>query len=173
MRRILIVPVLLSALVLAAACGRDPGASAPSDPGTSPTAGGSAQQFASCMRSRGQSVPDPDPESGNVALTPPVAADRTAWDGAMQACRQYLPGGGDPGAPDPQQLEGMRQYALCMRQHGIQLTDPDPNTGKSQLTGRLAQSSRDQIQNDPTYKAADTACQDKLTTGIPPKGAGK
>lgn len=125
------------------------------------------------MRGHGQNVPDPDPNSGAIALAPPVGSDQTAWNAAMQACQQYLPGGGAPAAPDSQQLEGLRQYALCMRQHGIDMTDPDPSTGKSQLQGRLAHADRAQIQNDPTYNSADAACQDKLTDGAPPKGAGK
>jgi hypothetical protein len=124
------------------------------------------------MREQGQNVPDPDPD-GNVALTPPAAATRSAWDAAMSACRQLLPGGGVPAAPSPQELEGLRAYAVCMREHGIELTDPDPGTGKSQFAGRLANATRDQIFNDPAYKAADAACKDKLFSGGAPKGGGK
>lgn len=125
------------------------------------------------MRERGQNVPDADPNSGNVALTPPAAGNRSAWDAAMRACQQLLPGGGAPAVGDPGQLEGLRLYAVCMREHGIEITDPDPSTGKSQYGGRLANASKDQILNDPTYKAADTACKDKLTSGDSPKGGGK
>jgi hypothetical protein len=124
------------------------------------------------MREHGQNVPDGDPNSGDVAITPPAAADRSAWDAAMSACRQFLPGGGEPRAVSPQELAGLRAYAVCMREHGVELTDPDPGTGKSQFVGRLANSTKDQILNDPTYKAADTACKDRLTTGGKPKGGG-
>jgi hypothetical protein len=91
----------------------------------------------------------------------------------MRACQPLLPGGGAPAAGDPQQLEGLRLYAVCMREHGVEMTDPDPDTGNSQFTGRLANASRDQILNDPTYKTADAACKDKLTSGVAPKGAGQ
>jgi hypothetical protein len=172
MRRIhLVAPVLLLVLAGASACAKDSGGGpSAKGVGASPAAGGTFEQFASCMREHGQNVPDRD-SSGNVELGPPATGDRTAWDAAMRACQQYMPGGGGPVAPDPQELEGLRQYAACMREHGIEVSDPDPTTGKSQIGGRLANASRDQITNDPTYKAADAACKDKLVD--PPKGGGK
>lgn len=118
-------------------------------------------------------MPDLDPDNGNVAITAPAAANRSAWDAAIRACQQLLPGGGEPAAADPQQLEGLRLYAACMREHGVEMTDPDPNTGKSQFGGRLANVSRDQILNDPTYKAADAACKDKLPSAEPLKKDGE
>jgi hypothetical protein len=125
------------------------------------------------MREHGQDVPDTDPNAGDVSLTPPASADRSEWDAALRACQQLLPGGGAPVAADPQQLDRLRRYAGCMRERGIEMTDPDPVTGKSQLGGRLANATRDQIVNDPTYKAADAACSDQLAGGDSPKGAGK
>jgi hypothetical protein len=170
MRRILVVPVLMGALVAAAACGAASDGESPAKGGASPSAAGSYQQFAACMREHGQNVPDFDPNSGNVALTPPGVADRGAWDAALRGCQQFLPGNGQPAAADPQQLDGLRQYAGCMREHGIEMTDPDPNTGNSQFGGRLANAGRDQILNDPTYQAADAACKDKLPSAPPKKG---
>jgi hypothetical protein len=49
-----------------------------------------------------------------------------------------------------------------MRAHGIDISDPDPTTGDMPLGGRLANATRAQVQNDPGYKAAHDACQDKL-----------
>jgi hypothetical protein len=167
MRRFLAPPILLVLFATAACSGGSPEAG-----GTSPSAAGSFQQFAACMRQHGQHVPDPDPNSGDVALTPPAAANRSEWEAATRACRQLLPGGGVPAAPNPQELEGLRSYAACMREHGIEMTDPDPSTGKSQFGGRLANASKDQIFNDPTYKAADVACKDRLAGGGAPKGGG-
>jgi hypothetical protein len=174
MRRILLVVPVVTVALAAAGCTSGSGGGPPAaGGGASPSAGGSYQRFAACMRTHGQNVPDQDPDSGDVALTPPAAGDRTAWDAAMRACRQFLPGGGQPAAPDPGQLEGLRQYAVCMRAHGIEMTDPDPNTGKSQFAGRLANAGRDQILNDPAFQAADAACKDKLAGGDSPKGGGK
>jgi hypothetical protein len=172
MRRIhVLVPVLLVALGTASACTGAPGGGSPAKGGASPSSAQSFRHFAACMREHGQNVPDPDPNSGNVALTPPAGANRGAWDTAMRACRQFLPGGGEPGVGNPQELEGLRAYAACMREHGVEMTDPDPNTGKSQFAGRFANAGKDQILNDPTYKAADAACADKLSSDG--KGSGR
>jgi hypothetical protein len=172
MRRLLVVPVLLVALLAASACTAASGGGSPPKVDASPSAG-SFQQFAACMREHGQNVPDSDPNNGNVSITPPAGGSRTEWDAAMRACQQFLPGGGAPVAGDPQQLEGLRQYAVCMRGHGVEMTDPDPDTGNSTFTGRLANASRDQLLNDPTYKTADAACRDKLTSAETPKADGK
>ncbi|GAA3654777.1 hypothetical protein GCM10022224_017230 [Nonomuraea antimicrobica] len=174
MGRILVVPSLLVALVAAAACTEASGGGSSASGGGSPSAAGSFQRFAACMREHGQNVPDPDPNSGDVALTPPAGADRRAWETAMRACQQFLPNGGAPDDVDPQELEGLRAYAACMREHGVEVTDPDPVTGKSQFGGRFAGAGKDQILNDPIYKAADAACKDKLRSGgAPSKGGGK
>jgi hypothetical protein len=168
----LVVPALLIAFA-AGACNVNSAEGSSPTGGASASAAGSYQHFAACMREHGQDVPDADVNSGTVAITPPAAANRSAWDAAMSACRQFLPGGGDAAAVSPQELEGLRAYAVCMREHGVELTDPDPNTGKSQFAGRFANVGKDQILNDPTYKAADAACQDKLASGDSPKGGGK
>jgi hypothetical protein len=167
MRRTLVAPVLLAALLSVAACGGDSEPPAKGG-GASPSSGGSFQRFAACMREHGQNVPDPDPNSGNVALTPPVGAEQSAWQAAMRACQQYLPGGGEPVAPDPQELEALRQYSACMREHGVEMTDPDPTTGNAQYGGRFANLSKTEILNDPTYKTAQAACHSILDNAQPP-----
>jgi hypothetical protein len=173
MRCFLVVRVLLVAFVAAAytsACGGSP----PTSGGAAPSSSGatSIQDFAKCMREHGQNMPDPDPNGGNVALTPPPGAASAGWNAATQACQHFLPNGGEPAAPSAAELEALRRYAVCMRGHGIEMTDPDPTSGRSQIQGRLANATRDQIVNDPTYKAADTACKDRLPNGDSPKGAG-
>jgi hypothetical protein len=168
MRRFLVVRALLVALV-AAACAT--ACHSPSTAGGAPTGGTAAKSvrdFARCMREHGQNVPDPDPNSGNLTLTQPPGAP-AAWNAARQACQHFLPDNGAPAAPDPGELEALRRYAACMRDHGIEMTDPDPGTGRSQFQGRLGQASRDRIVNDPTYKAADTACKDRLPGAESPK----
>jgi hypothetical protein len=164
MKRILSVPVLSIALLLMAACS---GGGAKPDGGQPVHSAGNGEanamaNFAKCMREHGQNVPDPDPNSQNFSLTQPSGGPSPQWNAAMQACRQLLPGGGQPQAPDQRQLEGLRAYAVCMREHGVEVTDPDPNTGQSQIGGRLANANRTEIQNDPGWKAADGACEDKL-----------
>jgi hypothetical protein len=58
----------------------------------------------------------------------------------------------------PQELAQLRAFAVCMRAHGIDMSDPDPTTGN--MTTDAA--TRDQQQNDPTFQAAWAACRDKL-----------
>ncbi|GLY69903.1 hypothetical protein Atai01_65220 [Amycolatopsis taiwanensis] len=120
--------------------------------------------FAKCARDHGVNVPDPDPNSSNQSLVPPSGVQAPQWTAVLQACQQFLPNGGAPQAPDPRELDGLRAYAVCMREHGIEVSDPDPNTGQSTIGGRLANATRTQIENDPGYQAASQACQDKLVT---------
>lgn len=172
MRKPLPILILITAVLAgAAACG------GPSDPGiasangaTTPASASPAPQderaqlthFAQCMRQHGQNVPDPDTQ-GNFSLTPPAGGDAAAWNTAMRACEHYLPAQQAGGGVTPEQLAADRAYAICMRQHGIPLSDPDPATGKSKFDGRLAHASKTQIANDPQVKAAQDACKDKLT----------
>ena len=158
MKRIFLLPVLLFAFAAVGACSNDSGGGAGGD--SDPNA---VIQFAQCMREHGQNVPDPDGDS--YAITPPTGGPNAAWDAAMDACRQHLPGGGAPEPPNNEELEAQSQYAKCMREHDIEMSDPDPNTGRSQIGGRLANASRDQLRADPIYKAAAEACKDKLPKG--------
>lgn len=165
MRRLLLLPVLLFALAAAVAC---TGSSPPSKAkGSAPADANPLVQFAKCMREHGQNMPDPDPNSDSYQVTPPAGSTSAAWQAALQACQHFLPDGGAPQAPTATELEALRQYAACMRAHGIESSDPDPNTGKSTVQGRLANATRDQLQADPGYRAAQEACKDKL-----PKGSG-
>jgi hypothetical protein len=165
MRRIL---AGLAVLLVATACSkqRDPGiasvtsGAASSSSSSRPNSAAAFQRFAGCMRQHGQNMPDPDAQ-GSVDIHPPAGGDAAAWDAAMQACQHYLPAGNGSGF-DPHDLDKLRAYAACMRRHGIELSDPDPTTGKGQFEGRLAHASRAQIENDPQYKAANDACKDKL-----------
>jgi hypothetical protein len=81
----------------------------------------------------------------------------------MRACRKYLPAGGKPPSPDPQMLEQMRQFTQCMRDHGIDVPDPDPGGGGVAISKGPGGINPD----DPKFTAAEQACQDKL----PGKGA--
>jgi hypothetical protein len=181
MRRILPVPLLLAVLAGATAC------SAPSRPGVAAANGAAAsasaspasrddraqlRHFAQCMRQHGQNVPDPDAQ-GNMTVAPPPGGDAAAWNTAMQACEHFMPQQEAGGGISPQQLAADRAFAVCLRQHGIDLSDPDPSTGKSEFEGRLAHASRAQIANDPQVKAAQNACRDKLSGPGADSGGGK
>ena len=72
-------------------------------------------------------------------------------------------------APQNEQVQ-MEHFAQCMCQHGQNVPDPDPATGKSKFEGRLAHASKTQIANDPQVTAAQNACKDKLN--VPANGSG-
>jgi hypothetical protein len=110
-----------------------------------------ARQYVACLR--GQGVQVADPEAGKQVQ---LNEDRPQDKQAAQACRQYLPTAVTGRGAD---MNLLRQYATCMRQHGFpDFPDPDPDRGiqlpKSLLT-------------DPAYKAADSECGQDL------KGGGK
>jgi hypothetical protein len=103
------------------------------------------------MREHGIDIPDPEP-----GKQPPVVdgpADSTEHK-ALEACEQFLPNGGEVEEVSPEDLEKLRQYAKCMREHGIDMPDPGPDGA---LTG-------DAVTGDDAAKldAADKACQSKL-----------
>jgi len=171
MKRILAIPVLLLALAAMAACNK------PSADGGVPSANGSGAptgtprgsedpnamvNFAKCMREHGQDIPDPDPDSGQVQLGPSGGPAQGPWEAAMQACQHFLPAGAGPDAvADPRELEQLRAYAVCMRDHGIEISDPQPN-GNMTIGGRVGQLTKPQRNADPAYQGADRACKDKL-----------
>jgi hypothetical protein len=126
------------------------------------------RQFAQCMREHGVDVPDPgsDPGSG-IRIT---TSDGPKSDTAMQACQHLLPAG-KLQTPSAEDLEKFRQYAQCMREHGIDMADPDPNGGGGLKISKGPNNGSDRLNpDDPTFQAAHDACKDKLPGKV---GAGR
>jgi hypothetical protein len=118
-----------------------------------------ALAFARCMRQQGIDMPDPQ-MSGN-RITQEFKAgpgskgpDDPKFKAAQQACNKYLPNGGQPPKPNPQQQQQMLALARCMRQHGINMPDPDPNGGAIVIGPKTGVNP-----DDPKFKAAQQACQ--------------
>ena len=161
------------ALAGAAACGRaaaDSGiataggkSSASAHPSASVDPQEQARQFAQCMRDHGVDMPDPDTAGGpggSIKIT--VSGPPGGMDAAMEACKDKLPNGGTPPSLDPQQQEQLREFAQCMRDHGVDMPDPDANSGGLKITKSGGPSSGGLSPDDPTFQAAQQACQDKL-----------
>lgn len=90
------------------------------------------REFAKCMREHGVDMPDPKPgpDGGSLGITlGGDAAEQGKMEAAQKACKQFLPNGGEFKPPSPEELDKMRQQAKCMREHGVDMPDPDP-TGK-------------------------------------------
>jgi hypothetical protein len=158
MRYLLLLPLLVLGL---AACGK------PATPSVASANGGSAKptatpstgpsdrteamhKFAQCMRDHGVDMEDPQP--GEPMTIKGGPGDKEKMDKAQKACQQYLPGGGELQTPDPQMLDQIRKYAQCMRDHGIDMPDPDPNEpGKISINGGPDPNSQ-------KFKDAESAC---------------
>ncbi|MEV0569412.1 hypothetical protein [Dactylosporangium sp. NPDC050588] len=146
--------ILLTTALLLAACSSTTGPSVA-------TAGGGAaasaspsisqaeanRQFAQCMREHGVEVPDPGPD-GRLEFGPDVNRDKVAE--AMPACQRLLPNGGTLSNLTPEQLEQARQFARCMREHGIDMPDPDPATGVGDMV---------KLVGKPGFQEAANACK--------------
>lgn len=119
------------------------------------------RQFAECMRDHGLEIDDPDPNGGAVRVQASAGAQESAkGKDAMRACQQYLPAGKLTNT-DPQQMEQLRRFAACMREHGIEMSDPDPNSGgalqlpKGDGAGKFNP-------DGPAFQRAEQACKDTL-----------
>jgi len=101
-----------------------------------------ALKFAQCMRAKGVDMPDPGADGGigtGIApgagtgtgapapdgSTPVEAISLGADSAAMDACRKFLPNGGEVKGITPAQRQEELKFAKCMRAHGIDM--PDPN----------------------------------------------
>ena len=119
-----------------------------------------ALAFARCMRQHGIDMPDPKPDA-NGRITQELGGKGPSdpkFKAAQQACQKYMPNGGQPIKPNPQEQQQMLAFARCMRQHGIDMPDPDPNGG-----GIVAKAGPGSVNPDsPKFKAAQRACQKLL-----------
>jgi hypothetical protein len=125
--------------------------------------------YAQCMRDNGvPEFPDPDfNDGGGVSLSLPDVTVRSTVDAANAKCKQYLPNGGEPGRMDPEQLEKMRAFAQCMREHGLP-SFPDPSDEGLAINGN---EHPELNPNNPTFKAAEEACR-QYAPGPPGDGPG-
>jgi hypothetical protein len=166
--RMALVPGVLLALALGvAACGGGGKASGVAslkggDKATATTRAGAgsdrqaALAYARCMRQHGINMPDPKFDAqghSSQQLPGGVGPDDPKFKAADQACNKYLPNGGEPPKPNPQEQQQMLAFARCMRQHGIDMPDPKPNGGIDADAGAGVNP------DSPKFKAAERACQ--------------
>jgi hypothetical protein len=112
--------------------------------------------WARCMRQHGINLPDPQLSGdGGIAQQVPRGDGKGPNDpkfkAAEQACKQHQPDGGQPGRPSPQEQQEALAFARCMRQHGINISDPKPD-GTVDMRGIGVD------RDDPKFKAAERAC---------------
>ena len=154
----------------------DPSASG--SPGASPAASAMTPQdaalaFARCMRENGIDMPDPKVTTatdGGVSIDQqggtPVSKDK--MEAATKVCQHFMAAaaaGGPSGHISAEDLDKLLQFAKCMREHGIDM--PDPN-GDGGIVFKVDNSGSNTVDkgigspDDPKFQAAQTACQEFL-----------
>lgn len=98
--------------------------------------------FARCMREHGVDMPDPEVGEGGMVMigpgggggAPTATAERppAGFEDAHKACAHLLAdmiqdGGAEP---DPEEQDRALKFARCMREHGVDIPDPDFSGGQ-------------------------------------------
>ncbi|MGH9132961.1 MAG: hypothetical protein ACRDZZ_03430 [Ilumatobacteraceae bacterium] len=91
-----------------------------------PAAQDAQVEYARCMRDHGIDFPDPNPEDGATRIE---IDDPDAWQEAEEECREILEeviGTFEPPSEEDQaeMREQMLEFTRCMREHGIDMPDP-------------------------------------------------
>ena len=170
--------------------------SASADPGASPAASldpeEAMQAFTKCMKDHGVDVQvaiattdGSGTISGGLSLNssdPGAVAPQTgggtaefdpkAMAAADEACRDLLPSGmaGDPSATiPPEQVEQMLAFAKCMRDHGVNMPDPQfsGNGISVQVGGPTGGDAQGIDPNSQAFKDAQDACANEMPGGAP------
>jgi len=179
------VALLLGALLAAcsqAGAANDPGVASLESPGTSqpsPSASVDPQQafldYAKCMREHGIDMPDPQVDSGSGKVTMTVGSgsgpiDKDKMTAAQSACQHFIANarlGGDRQL-SPEDQDKLLAFAKCMRDHGVDMPDPDFSNGGGfvQVGGPGSKDSIDP--GSEQFQAAQQAC-DALLPGVGPR----
>jgi hypothetical protein len=144
----LTAPLLLLGLALAGCGGSSDGgdgiASAGTDPTATPSAAATGEppsddpnerrlQLTKCLRDNGLEVDDFDPNGGLPEAGKAFAtADPEKRDAAFDACRQYAGGADQQAAMSEENKAKTLEYVRCLREQGVDIADPDPETGRPQ-----------------------------------------
>jgi hypothetical protein len=116
-----------------------------------------ALALARCLRQHGANLPDPRVSGdGGIVQQRPRRAERDdpKFKAAQQACRQFLPNGGQPSPPSAREVQQALAFARCLRQHGINV--PDPRVSGDGIDQQLPEGAGP---NAPKFRAAFRACE--------------
>jgi hypothetical protein len=158
---------LVSLTLLAAACGGRP----PSTGGSSGSANTKVSQvlaFARCMRSHGVTdFPDPNGSGALPKRQVAIAGNNPQFVGAHRACGHLLPNSGQPTQAQVQQaFNDMRNFAQCMRSHGVP-DWPDPTVTSPQDNRPFFNTPASVDPNAPQIATKISACQHLLHANDP------
>ena len=132
-----------------------------------PTDEEQALAFAECMRDEGVDWPDPSTNAdgsvdllGGQTLAQVAGSSPEATQAAADVCApliegaSFLPGGGS-GAFDAETQDAFVEFAECLRDEGLEVSDPDFSAGGNPLVGLFGPGFDP---NDPDNAAAIDAC---------------
>jgi hypothetical protein len=189
-------------LVALAACSAGPAASGVVslvDPSASPDASAAPSMdpedamaaFSDCMREHGVDLqvrvvgddagaPVKGETSGTSGDDPGPRIDKDKLAAAEKACKSLLPQGGvnmTPGEIDPEFQDKLLAFAQCMREHGVDMPDPQFGSGGNTVTIGGPESGDGGPRFDPqskTFQDAQAACGSLLPgkLGAPGTGGG-
>ncbi len=182
--RTLVAALLATACLVVAGCGSDPETSgAPSsNKGMSAADKKALLDFAQCMRDHGVDMPDPQFSGGGAKVTmrEDKGADPQKQQDAQKACQKYQDKVKPPSMSEADQKK-MRAAALknaqCMRDHGIDMPDPQFGDG-GRIQQRIGGPGSNIDPKSQKFQDAMKACQKEAPGGMmfsggPDDGDGK
>jgi hypothetical protein len=116
-----------------------------------------ALDFAKCMREHGVDMPDPG-SGGELRLQVTPGTERKVQE-AQQACQHFMEDAA-PRLSEEQEAvmkDALLDFARCMREHGIDM--PDPEFGKGGIVTQKNRFGRGTDPDDPKFRAAQKACE--------------
>ena len=139
-----------------------------------------ALEWARCMRKHGIDVPDPDFSGGPGTVRVRVRGrGRDFGDAkfreAEKACGRPFRRSGPPLSEEKQEQlqEAMLAYAKCMREHGVDMPDPEFQAGGGVMIRRGSASGRGPELDRVGDREADKACQPILREAEEKLGLGR
>jgi hypothetical protein len=139
-----------------------------------------ALAWAKCMREQGVDVPDPEVgEGGRLTIRPGMGsgqrlddADSDAFREAMQECGRPFGRSGPPALSDEEReemQETMLEFAQCMREHGVDMPDPDfsGEGGGGLFRFRSGNGAGGVNPDGSTFREAQEACGEILEDALP------
>jgi hypothetical protein len=122
--------------------------------------------FAECMREHGVDMPDPQ-VGANGEISMGIRGDgsnRAEMQAAQEACGDLMEGAlGEPRELTPEQKDNMLAFASCMREHGIDMPDPQFEGGGRVMIGGPDGENGPKIDPESSeFQEADEACRDLL-----------
>src|SRR5262245_38189813 len=141
--------------------------------GTRPSGVYDEHKWITCLREHGITVDDPDrsqPGGGKPHIYEELVS-KEQFDAAAQACQQFNTNFGQPNLPmDPAEVETLRKFAECMREHGFPWDDPGAGGGTDVLQPPEA---GQPTPSGPEFDKAIKECGDRVPGVIAPEDGTK